>query len=222
MFPQELEPTVDGLVALGGDYTPRAILEAYPKGIFPWTGEHPVPWFSPDPRMILEPDKVRVTRSTRQAMRNKGFEVRLDTAFVPLILMCAVQNRPGQDGTWITPNVVETWAELNRAGHAHSVEVWRDDDLVGGLYGLSVGRAFFGESMVTQVPNASKVALVTLCEGLARAGYHFIDCQQVTDHLMRMGGISLPRAEFLRRLRPAVRESDGWAEGFPNAPAPGT
>ncbi len=210
MFPRALEPTVDGLVALGGDYTPAAILEAYPKGIFPWTGEHPVPWFSPDPRMLLVPGDVRRSRSTRQAVRNKGFEVRYDTAFVPLILMCAVQPRPGQDGTWITPNVVETWAELNAMGHAHSVETWRDGELVGGLYGLSFGRAFFGESMVSLVADASKVALVTLCTRLERAGYHFIDCQQVTDHMLRMGGGPVDRPSFLTRLKAAVALPDGW------------
>ena len=213
MFPRPLQPTGDGLVALGGDYTPEAILEAYPKGIFPWTGEHPVPWFSPDPRMVLVPGDLRLTRSTRQAIRNRGFEIRYDTAFVPLILMCAVQPRPGQDGTWITPNVVEAWSELNRRGHAHSVETWLDGELVGGLYGLSFGRAFFGESMVSTLPNASKVALAALCARLESAGYHFIDCQQVTDHLMRMGGIPLRRREFLRRLALAVTQPESWDAG---------
>ncbi len=221
MFSEELEPTVDGLVALGGGYTPRAILEAYPKGIFPWTGEHPVPWFSPDPRMVLVPSEVRVSRSLRGAIRKGGFETRIDSCFVDVMCCCAAIPRDEQDGTWITSMVVKTWRELHQHGHAHCVETWLDGRLVGGLYGLAIGRAFFGESMFHLVPDASKIALVALCRRLAAAGYHLIDCQQETGHLKSLGAEAVERQEFLRRLAVATSLEDGWGAAMSHVPAGG-
>lgn len=219
--PAALTPDRHGLVAIGGYLSPEIILESYRKGIFPWTGEHPIPWYSPDPRMILEPGEVRVTRSMRQVIRNRGFEVTYDTRFREVMAMCANIERPDQVGTWITPNMVRTWKRLHAMGYAHCVEVSLDGELVGGLYGIAIGRAFFGESMAARVPNASKVALITLCRALARLGFHFIDCQQSTSHLARMGAFDVTRKEFLERLAMAVEQPDAWlGRGAPPDDAP--
>lgn len=209
-FPDHYVPEADGLAALGGRLSPELIVEAYRKGLFPWTGAPPIPWFSPDPRLVLFPDQLHVGRTLAKTLRRGHFTVRYDTAFDALMRLCARHPRPGQRGTWITPNMLETYGALHRRGVAHSVEAWQDGVLCGGLYGVALGRAFFGESMVSRISGASKVALVTLCRELSRWGFHFIDCQQVTAHLLRLGATPLPRSEYLSRLAEAVRSPDAW------------
>jgi leucyl/phenylalanyl-tRNA--protein transferase len=204
-FPDGLEPDEDGLVALGGVLTPELVIEAYRKGMFPWTGDHPIPWFSPDPRLVLFPRDVHVSRSLRKVIRRGTYEVRFDHAFDQTIRACATTARRGSAGlTWITQNMIVTYGELHRQGVAHSVECYRDGQLCGGLYGLTFGKAFFGESMFARESNASKVALYALCERLRAMDFHFIDCQQVTPHLVSLGGVELSRAEYLRRLDDAL------------------
>lgn len=207
--PSQIHPLEDGLVAIGGVLSPRAVLEAYRKGIFPWTGEHPIPWYSPDPRLILEPGAVKVRRSLRQRIRNGGWTLRFDQNFEAVVSMCATTPRRGQDGTWITPNMMATWSKLHHMGHAHSVEVYRERRLVGGLYGLALGGAFFGESMAAREPDASKVALVALCRHLEACGFALIDCQQETGHLKSMGAVAIPRRAYLERLSEAL-ERPAW------------
>jgi leucyl/phenylalanyl-tRNA--protein transferase len=206
--PMSLVPRSDGLVGLGGELTVEGVLEAYKKGIFPWTGAPPIPWYSPDPRMILEPRAVVVSRSLRQVIQRGELRVEANRDFVGM--MCATTPRPGQGGTWITPNMVQVWGELHRLGYAHSVEVYLGDGpearRVGGLYGLSIGRAFFGESMCSHVPNASKVALVWLCRKLEAEGFAFIDCQQETPHLASMGACPIPRADYVRWVMEVTQE----------------
>lgn len=210
-FPEELASNPHGIVALGGRLTPEGLMRAYRRGVFPWTGEHPIPWFSPDPRMVLVPSQVRVTRSLRQTLQRGEFVVRVDHDFEAMIDLCANIPRPGQDGTWITPNMRVAWVALHRMGRAHSVEVYRDGALAGGLYGMALGSAFFGESMASRVRDASKVALVTLCRHLERLGFAFIDCQQATAHLGRMGGVTWPRGDYLERVAAATAGPELWA-----------
>ncbi len=199
------EPDEDGLVAIGGELDLDTVIEAYQRGIFPWTGEHPIPWFSPDPRLVLFPQRLVISHSLDKVLRQGRFEVRFDQDFGAVIRACAEVPRPGQSGTWIMPNVVSTYSRLHELGITHSVETYRDNELVGGLYGLTFGRAFFGESMFARHSNASKVALWALCQRLVARGFHFIDCQQVTPHLMRLGAVAIPRAEYRERLTAALR-----------------
>lgn len=205
MVPCPAEVGPHGLVAVGGDLRPATLIDAYGKGNFPWYQEAPILWFSPDPRMVLLPEELRVSRSLRRALKKNAFEVRFDTAFDRIIVACAAIERPGQSGTWINADMVHAYIELHRQGYAHSCEVWRDGHLVGGLYGVSTGGAFFGESMFSLEPDASKVAFVRLIERLRGWSFTLIDCQIHTDHLARLGARELPRGEFLRRLADAVR-----------------
>src|SRR3982751_1188738 len=171
----------NGLLCAGGELTPERIIEAYRHGIFPWYSEgQPILWWSPDPRMVLYTDDLRVSRSLAKRVRSRVFDVRIDTAFREVIMACAASPREGQQGTWITPEIVAAYVELHRRGYAHSVESWRDNRLVGGLYGLSLGRVFFGESMFARETDASKVALVHLVERLRARDFTVIDCQQNT------------------------------------------
>lgn len=222
-FPDDLEPDEDGLCALGGELTVDAILEAYPKGIFPWTGRPPIPWYSPDPRLVLFPAKVRVSRSLAKTLRTGRFRVAFDQDFAAVVRGCRRTPRVGQNGTWITSNMVRVLDELFELGHAHCVATYRGTQLVGGLYGLAIGRAFFGESMFAREPDASKVALVTLCRDLERRGYDFIDCQQVTPHLLRMGAFPITRADYLARLSDAVAQEPAapWPGAAPPPRSPG-
>lgn len=194
-----------GLVAVGGDLQPATLLDAYGKGVFPWYQEAPILWFSPDPRMVLLPEELRVSRSLRRVLNKDLFEVRFDTAFELVIAACAAVPRPGQSGTWINTDMVRAYGELHRRGYAHSCESWRDGRLVGGLYGVSLGGAFFGESMFSLQPEASKVAFVRLSERLSGWSFTLVDCQIHTDHLARFGARELPRGEFLQRLADALR-----------------
>jgi leucyl/phenylalanyl-tRNA--protein transferase len=190
----------DGLLALGGDLSSERLLLAYRSGIFPWFGpDQPLLWWSPDPRLVLYPDGLRVSRSLARTLRAGPFRVTLDSAFSAVIEQCAVR-RKGQAGTWITPEMRNAYQRLHRAGHAHSVESWQGDTLVGGLYGVAIGRIFFGESMFTRASDASKVAFVHLVRQLQAWDFALIDCQVQTRHLQSLGAVSIPRAEFVQQL----------------------
>ncbi|PKO30608.1 MAG: leucyl/phenylalanyl-tRNA--protein transferase [Betaproteobacteria bacterium HGW-Betaproteobacteria-7] len=191
-----------GLLAIGGDLSAPRLLEAYRQGIFPWgTVEgHPL-WYSPDPRMVLFPDEFRLSRSLRKTLRSGAFEVRFDSNFAGVIAGCSETPRPGQDSTWITADMKEAYCRLHELGWAHSVETYAEGDLVGGLYGLLIGRMFYGESMFARRRDASKVAFAHLIGRLKADNVALIDCQMRTVHLASLGGREIPRAEFLTRLR---------------------
>jgi leucyl/phenylalanyl-tRNA--protein transferase len=211
----------NGLLAAGGGLSVKRLLMAYRRGIFPWYGEaQPVLWWTPDPRMVLFVGEFRVTRSLRKVVRSGRFDVRIDSAFRAVIEACARAPRAGQLGTWITPEVVDAYTELHECGYAHSVESWREGNLVGGLYGVSIGRMFFGESMFALETDASKVALVHLVDRLHWADCPLIDCQQQTGHLARLGARPISRPEFAEHLASLVNCAavDGmWATTLPSS-----
>lgn len=186
----------DGLLAAGGDLSPQRLINAYRSGIFPWFDEQqPILWWSPDPRCVLIPDQLYVSRSLRKQIRKQSFRITLDQSFAAVISACA---KPRDDcGTWITDEMQQAYIKLHQQGVAHSVEVWQDNTLVGGLYGLAIGRLFFGESMFSRCSNASKVGYVTLVEQLQRWGYALVDCQIHSQHLESLGAQLIPRAEFI-------------------------
>lgn len=204
-FPLPHRPDDAGLVAVGGRLTPASVLEAYSVGIFPWMKDPDILWFSPDPRMVLETRDVRVASSLERRLRQKGWKITLDQVFSRVMEACAATPRQGQDGTWIDGEFIDAYTALHRQGHGHSVEVWWQGDLVGGLYGLALGRHFFGESMFHHRSDASKIALVTLCRQLSRWGFPRIDCQAHTPHLESMGGHTIPRAQYLSDLAGLIR-----------------
>jgi len=198
--PELAEP--NGLLAVGGDLSPARLLLAYSMGIFPWFTEHdPILWWSPDPRFVLEFADLRVSRSLAKVLRRGTFDVRFDSSFAEVITACARTRRPGQEGSWITSEMLQSYQRLHQLGHAHSVEVWSQGSLAGGLYGVALGRCFFGESMFFRVPDASKVALVALVEHLRARDFELLDCQMPTAHLASLGARGIPRDEFARRLR---------------------
>ncbi|WP_214404660.1 leucyl/phenylalanyl-tRNA--protein transferase [Pseudonocardia lacus] len=212
-FPAPEAALPDGVVAVGGDASPERLLLAYSRGIFPWPHEGlPLLWYSPDPRFVLPLDAVHVGRTLRRAVRSGAYRITADTAFDEVVAACALAPRPDQDGTWITDEIRAGFRALHRRGHAHSVEAWRDGELVGGLYGVAVGGMFCGESMFARRPDASKVALVTALANLRRWGFTLVDCQVHTEHLERFGAIEWPRADFLEALRDAL--------DVPGAPGP--
>jgi leucyl/phenylalanyl-tRNA--protein transferase len=204
----------NGLLAIGGDLAPARLLAAYRSGIFPWFSEgQPILWWSPDPRMVLYVDEFRVSRSLAKRLRASTYETRVDSAFRPVIQACASTPRAGQGGTWITQIMIDAYCELHRLGYAHSVESWRDGQLVGGLYGLALGRMFFGESMFAHETDASKVALVRLVALLQRLRVPLIDCQQETAHLAAFGARPIPRTRFAAHLAELIHSVDpptGW------------
>lgn len=204
----EREP--DGLLAVGGDLSVTRLINAYRRGIFPWFGAgDPILWWSPDPRTALFPERLRISRSLRKTLRKGGFLATLDRDFEGVIKACA-RPRGRERGTWLVPEMIDAYCNLHRYGIAHSVEIWKDDTLAGGLYGVAIGRVFFGESMFTRVTDASKVALVHLCRTLSDRGFRLIDCQILTEHLIRMGAQQIPRTEFVRML-------DSWCS-YPDFP----
>ncbi len=204
-FPPPEAADRSGLLAVGGTLTPRRLVAAYHRGIFPWYAPgQPVLWHSPDPRFVLPAGKLHLPRSLRRTLRRGAFVVRADSAFGRVLQACAETPRPGQDGTWITPEMRTAYAALHRLGIAHSVEAWQGADLVGGLYGVALGSVFFGESMFSHAPDASKVAFVTLAGALFAAGCRLIDCQVETEHLARFGAEPWPRRRFLAELADAV------------------
>jgi leucyl/phenylalanyl-tRNA--protein transferase len=190
----------NGLLCAGGDLSMRRLLDAYRHGIFPWySGGEPILWWSPDPRMVLFCEELKVSRSLGKSVRNKGYEVRIDTAFDAVLAGCAAP-RGGEAGTWLGPTMRAAYLALHRAGHAHSFETWRQGELVGGLYGVAIGRMYYGESMFSRATDASKVALVALVAELRARGFPMIDCQMRTPLLASLGAREIPRADFLRRV----------------------
>jgi leucyl/phenylalanyl-tRNA---protein transferase len=192
----------DGLVGVGGDLSPTRLLEAYGRGIFPWFDETtPILWWSPDPRAIFELDGLHVSRRLARTIRSGRFTTTIDAAFGAVIRSCA--DRPGQ-GIWITPEMIEAYTTLHRLGWAHSVEVWRDGELAGGVYGVAVGGLFAGESMFTRIRDGSKAALVQLVQRLRERGFQLFDVQYLNDHTARLGAVEISRREYLARLRSAL------------------
>ncbi|MCK9373536.1 MAG: leucyl/phenylalanyl-tRNA--protein transferase [Sulfuricurvum sp.] len=199
IFPDPGSASKEGIVAYGGDLTPSRIMLAYRMGIFPWySAGDPILWWSVDPRLILELDEFRLHRSLRKKIPQ--FEIRFDTAFSEVIRECSQMPRRGQSGSWIVPAMIEAYEELHALGYAHSVEAYQEGVLVGGLYGVSVGKVFCGESMFAKVSDASKVAFAVLIDHLKGWGYDFIDCQVPTEHLKSLGAKEVSREEFLNRL----------------------
>jgi leucyl/phenylalanyl-tRNA--protein transferase len=197
----------EGLLAVGGDLSIKRLVTAYRQGIFPWYAEDdPILWWSPDPRMVLYPDELHVPRSLRRIVRRQIFSITLDQAFGQVIRGCAGIRGPDHPGTWIVPEMITAYEELHAVGLAHSVEAWQGDALVGGLYGVSLGGSFFGESMFSRISNASKVALVRLVEGLHREGFQLIDCQVATAHLMQFGAREIPRDHFMQDLKRSLKQ----------------
>ncbi len=215
-LPDPEQSDARGLLAVGGDLRPERLMDAYRRGIFPWYGEGlPILWHSPDPRYVLPIEQLRVNRSLAKAIRRGPYVITLDTAFGEVLRHCAATPRPGQDGTWITDDMVRAYETLHALGHAHSVEAWLADELVGGLYGVAVGALFCGESMFAHAPDASKIAFVTLVRQLAGWGFELIDCQVHTEHLERFGAEEWPRRRYLDALarlrdRPAGPSSRVW------------
>ena len=206
LFPPAEEADEEGLLAVGGDLSPARLLLAYRSGIFPWFGEDDPPlWWCPDPRFVLFPDELRVSKSMKALLRKEVFDFRLDTAFEAVLGACRDVPRRGQDGTWITDEILEGYTTLHRMGHAHSAEAWMDGELVGGLYGVLLGNVFFGESMFSRVSNASKFAFIRWVEILRAQGVVIIDCQVYTEHLQSLGARMIPRERFLNVLRDAVQ-----------------
>jgi leucyl/phenylalanyl-tRNA--protein transferase len=206
-FPPPELAEKSGLLAVGGDLCPERLVLAYGMGIFPWYSEEtPILWHSPDPRMVLRAPELQVGRSLAKTIRRGPYAVCLDTAFRAVVEACAEIPRPGQGGTWITAEMIDAYEELHHRGVAHSAESWSDGELAGGLYGVSLGGAFFGESMFARAPDASKVAFVTLVQQLERWGIELVDCQVRTDHLARFGATEWPRQRFLAALKAALKK----------------
>ena len=197
---------IGGLLAVGADLSPARILNAYRHGIFPWgTVERQPLWYSPDPRMVLFPEEFRLTRSLRKTLRARQYEVRFDSDFAAVIGACAATPRPGQDGTWISRDMMDAYMRLHELGWAHSVEVYVEGNLTGGLYGLGIGRMFYGESMFSRRSNASKIAFAHLVRYLLAHDFGMVDCQMRTEHLASLGGREIPRDDFLARLQQLIR-----------------
>lgn len=206
-FPPASHANPDGIVAVGGDLSPQRLIVAYANGIFPWYNEDdPILWWSLDPRLVIRPGEMKVSKSLRHTLKTRKFEVRIDTNFREVMLHCAQTPREGQDGTWILDEMVEAYCHLHALGLAHSFETYLEGELVGGLYGVSIGKVFFGESMFHTVSDASKVAFYHLHKFLKSNGFQLIDCQQVTSHLMSLGAYAIPRNVFLNELATLTRE----------------
>jgi len=200
-FPNPNLANQDGLLAIGGDLSLPRLLLAYSSGIFPWYNEGElICWYSPNPRMVLFPDKLKISKTMRQVLERKYFEITYDSDFGAVMRGCGNVPRGGQAGTWITAAMLQAYTALHAEGHAHSVEAWQGGELVGGLYGVSIGKCFFGESMFAKVSNASKAAFITLVQDLKSRGYWLIDCQVYTEHLASLGAALLPRSTFLAYL----------------------
>jgi leucyl/phenylalanyl-tRNA--protein transferase len=196
----------EGLLAVGGDLSVDRLIAAYSQGVFPWYAEDdPILWWSPDPRLVLYPHELHISRSLRRLLKKGRFSFTLDRAFADVIRGCAAVRGEDHPGTWIVPEMITAYMHLHAAGLAHSVEAWSEGQLAGGLYGVSLGRTFFGESMFTRVSNASKAALAVMVQNLSCQGFDLIDCQVSTPHLMQFGSREIPRARFLRELHTSLR-----------------
>lgn len=201
-FPPVSFAEPDGLLAVGGDLRPKRLIEAYKRGIFPWFNPgNPILWWSPDPRMVLFPNELKVAKSMRPYFNQNKFEVSYNQEFKKVIYNCQHTLRDGQPGTWITAEIFQAYIRLHELGVAHSVEVWKDEELVGGLYGLLIGKVFFGESMFSKASNASKFGFISLVRKLVTEGVQLIDCQQETSHLKSLGARTIPREDFIQHLK---------------------
>src|SRR5512145_139643 len=204
IFPPPELAEDDGLLAVGGDLSVERLLLAYSMGIFPWYSDgQPILWWWPDPRLVLIPAELKVSKTLRQTIRKGVFRVTTNQAFEEVIRNCATVKRKGEHGTWITEEMIQAYVRLHQAGYAQSVESWDGDELAGGLYGVMMGRAFFGESMFAKKSDASKVAFAVYAADLAQKGFELIDCQVTTEHLIRFGAREIPRSEFISRLEMA-------------------
>jgi leucyl/phenylalanyl-tRNA--protein transferase len=203
-FPPVSQALSDGLLAAGGDLSPERLLSAYRQGIFPWfNAGSPILWWSPDPRMVLIPEQVKLSKSLKRTLKKQPYTVTFDQAFSAVMLACAQPRddpQEGESGTWIHPDMIHAYTQLHQQGHAHSVECWDDGRLVGGLYGVAIGRVFFGESMFSIARDSSKIALVTLCQQLQHWGIPLIDCQLYSEHLASMGATEIDRQDFIDTL----------------------
>ncbi len=215
-----VETTLDepeGLLAAGGDLSTERLVRAYKEGIFPWySAGEPILWWSPDPRFVLFPEQIKISRSLSKNIRNNHFEIRMDTAFEQVISHCGKQPRKDQPGTWITNEMRQAYIDMHHKGHAHCVECWNGDELVGGLYGMHTGQIFCGESMFSRESNASKIALVYLCQFLQHHHFKIIDSQVYTEHLERLGAVMISRNEYIETLHQPhkVDMPENWSELF--------
>lgn len=198
----------NGLLAIGGDLTTNRLLDAYTHGIFPWfSAGEPIVWWSPDPRMVLYPDELKISRSMSRRLNRKDYEVRFNTSFRQVMQACAETRRPGQDGTWITDEMIDAYCALHVSGHAMSAETWIDNRLAGGLYGVRIGKMFYGESMFHHVTDASKIAFVHLVQELKRQNFGLLDCQMKTSHLASLGAREISRKEFCQLMSKLIQYS---------------
>lgn len=205
LFPPAGGANEEGLVAVGGRLSEDWLLTAYSSGLFPWFNPgDPVLWWSPDPRMVLQPSQVHVSKSMRPMLNNKAFEFSFDENFEKVMRACARAPRSGQSGTWITDEMIEAYCNLHKIGMAHSAEIHKDGKLIGGLYGVAIGGAFFGESMFSKQSNVSKLCFIRLCNWLYSKGFELIDCQVYSEHLARLGAHEIPRSTFIGRLKSAL------------------
>jgi leucyl/phenylalanyl-tRNA--protein transferase len=218
VFPPPELSRSDGLLCVGGDLSVERLILAYKNGIFPWFSEQdPVLWWSPDPRLVIFPDHIHISKSLKKKIKTTRFVIRVNTAFEKTITACAQPRDAKKSGTWLIDEMIGAYLDLHRAGIAHSIETWEDDILVGGLYGLSIGASFFGESMFTQKNDASKMALVALANHLKQHDFDLIDCQITTDHLMAMGAVEIPRKQFLSIIAASVNQRSDtnlWTPGM--------
>ncbi|MCP4718768.1 MAG: leucyl/phenylalanyl-tRNA--protein transferase [Desulfobacteraceae bacterium] len=203
-FPPACLARSDGLLCIGGDLSTERLLLAYQNGIFPWFSENePLLWWSPDPRLVLFPETIKISRSLKKVIKRTPLKVTVDNAFEQTIVSCSKPRRGGQ-GTWLVKEMIDAYIQLHKHGYAHSIETWHKDSLVGGLYGVTLGGSFFGESMFSLENNASKIALSALANLLNAQGFDMIDCQVTTHHLLKMGAVELPRDVFLKKLIPSI------------------
>jgi leucyl/phenylalanyl-tRNA--protein transferase len=204
-FPPPHLASEDGLLAVGGDLSQKRLLLAYRMGIFPWfSNNEPILWWSPDPRLVLYPHEIKISKTLKKILKKEVFKVTMDLAFNEVINQCARVRLKKNQGTWIIEEIIEAYCQLHESGFAHSVEVWRQGELAGGLYGVSLGKCFFGESMFTRISNASNVGLVKLVEHLKELSFDMIDCQVTTGHLIRFGAREIPRTLFLKQLEKSL------------------
>ena len=204
-FPPPYLASKEGLLAVGGDLSQKRLLLAYHTGIFPWfSDDEPILWWSPDPRLVLYPEEIRVSKTLKKIIKKNMFHVTMDSAFVKVINQCAKIRLQNNQGTWIIKEMIDAYCNLHESGFAHSVEVWCQDELAGGLYGVSLGKCFFGESMFTRISNASNIALVKLLEYLEKLSFDMVDCQVTTEHLIRFGAREIPRTLFLKQLEKSL------------------
>ncbi|MBT28441.1 MAG: leucyl/phenylalanyl-tRNA--protein transferase [Thalassobius sp.] len=218
VFPPAYLADNSGLLAIGGDLSPDRLLSAYKMGIFPWFNPNePILWWSPNPRFVIIPEEIIVSKSMKQVFRSEKFKVTFDQDFLGVIEGCQSVPRPGQQGTWISEEIIDSYYELFKRGFVHTVEVWHKDELVGGLYGGVLGKCFFGESMFAKMSNASKVGFITLAKNLHEFGFELIDCQVYTNHLESLGAKMIPRMEFLNKVEAnshSIPKKAEWSEKF--------